>query len=79
MRGSRGGILRAFATEVGYDPSWKKLHLTKPSLKVGRIPKAEVLRRFDAGETLDVIATRSGVSRERIRQIANKCGRQPRR
>ena len=71
-------VLRAFATEVGYDPEWKKLHMKKPSLMVGRIPKAEALRRFDAGETLDAIATRSGVSRERIRQIANKCGRQPR-
>lgn len=76
--GIQWAVLRAYATEVGYDPAWKKLHHKKPSLMVGRMPKAEVLRRFDAGETLDAIATRSGVSRERIRQIADKSGRQPR-
>lgn len=70
--------LRAFATEVGYDPAWKRVHMTPPSKTVGCMTKMDVLRRFDAGETLDSIAKRAGVSRERIRQVAEKAGRHAR-
>lgn len=39
---------------------------------------AEILAAFDAGETLDAIGHRHGITRERVRQIAKKAGKQPR-
>lgn len=39
---------------------------------------AAILRRFDAGETLEAIGADFGITRERVRQIAKAYGRAPR-
>ncbi|MBA3845657.1 MAG: hypothetical protein H0X45_03305 [Planctomycetes bacterium] len=43
------------------------------------IDEKEVLKRFDAGETLQAIGERAGITRERVRQIVRDSGRTPRR
>lgn len=53
-------------------------------LKLGGRPadlnrRAAILALYDAGETLEAIGDRFGVTRERVRQIVKKSGRKPRR
>lgn len=49
----------------------------RPQTKSGR--NAAVLSAFDAGETLAAIGERHGLTRERVRQIVTRAGREPRR
>ncbi|HYE05695.1 MAG TPA: sigma factor-like helix-turn-helix DNA-binding protein [Planctomycetota bacterium] len=43
------------------------------------IDEKEILKRFDAGETLQAIGDRAGITRERVRQIVRDSGRTARR
>ncbi len=43
------------------------------------IDEKEVLKRFDAGETLQAIGDRAGITRERVRQMVRDAGRTARR
>ena len=69
-------VIRPIAASIGWHRSW--VVNTPRRTHVGRIATAQVLAWYESGRTLADIGSRAGVSRERIRQVAMREGKEPR-
>lgn len=70
-------VIRPIAASIGWHRSW--VVNTPRRTHVGRIAIAQVLAWYESGRTLADIGSRAGVSRERIRQVVMREGKEPRR